>query len=52
MPGRPVKQRGFSYHYLLERGTGEQEHYGLRAAAGEYVERERIRRMFENGQEA
>ena len=49
MPGRPVKQRGLSYHYLLERGTAETagEHYGLKAGAVEYVERAAVRRMLE-----
>jgi hypothetical protein len=48
-PGRPVKQPGLGYHYLLERGTAEAKHYGLTAQAHEYVERAAVRRMFEAG---
>lgn len=47
-PGRPVKQTGLAYHYILQRGDNSQEHYALSAAAGEYVERRTTRRMFES----
>lgn len=47
MPGRPVKQNGLAYHYLLERGDNSQAHHALHAAAGEYIERRACRRMFE-----
>lgn len=47
MPGRPVKQNGLAYHYLLERGDASQEHYSLSAACTEYQERKAPRRMFE-----
>lgn len=49
-PGRPVKQNGLAYNYMLERGDNTQVHYGLSAAAGEYVERRACRRMFEADQ--
>ena len=47
MPGRPVKQPGLAYNYLLVRGAADEKHYGLAARAGEYVERAAVRRMFE-----
>lgn len=50
MPGRPVKQNGLAYHYMLERGDASQEHYSLRAACTEYQERKATRRMFEADQ--
>lgn len=46
-PGRPVKQNGLAYHYMLERGDNTQEHYGLATACTEYQERKATRRMFE-----
>jgi hypothetical protein len=46
-PGRPVKQPGLAYNYLLVRGAADQQHYGLTAQAAEYVERQAVRKMFE-----
>jgi hypothetical protein len=48
-PGRPVKQPGLAYNYLLVRGDNTMQHYGLGAQAGEYVERQAVRKMFEQG---
>lgn len=50
MPGRPVKQPGLAYHYMLERGTADQVHYGLKAGSAEYVEQQRVRRMLDGAQ--
>lgn len=50
MPGRPVKQTGLAYNYMLERGDNTQPHYSLAAACTEYQERKAVRRMWEADQ--
>lgn len=48
MTARPAKQPGLAYNYFLERGANDEKHYGLSAQAAEYLERNAVRRMFEN----
>ena len=46
MPGRPVKQPGIAYHYLLERGDATVEHFGLNAPSADELERRQQNRQF------